>query len=93
MLAPLPSYTKMATTLHVLAFGPARARLGTDRLDLVCVEPISTDALWTQLLARHPELETLRPTVRLARQGEFLAPDALLHPGDEIALIPPVSGG
>ena len=31
--------------------------------------------------------------IRLARNGDFLPANAVLQPGDEIALIPPVSGG
>ncbi len=84
---------KMASTLRVLAFGPVRSRIGTDRLEIACVDPISPHDLWVQILERHPELEPLRSTVRLAREGEFLAADAILRPGEEIALIPPVSGG
>ena len=83
----------MTPTLRVLAFGPVRTHLGVTRLEVACAGPISSDELWARILARHPVLETLRPSVRLARQGEFLAADALLHPGEEIALIPPVSGG
>jgi molybdopterin converting factor small subunit len=35
----------------------------------------------------------LRLVIRLARNGEFAPLDARFHPDDEIALIPPVSGG
>jgi molybdopterin converting factor small subunit len=31
--------------------------------------------------------------LRLARENEFLDEQAPLRPGDELALIPPVSGG
>ena len=54
---------------------------------------MGTEELWSLLLARVPELKPLRPSIRLALNGEFLAEAATLHPGDEIALIPPVSGG
>jgi molybdopterin converting factor small subunit len=83
----------MASTLRVLAFGPVRSRIGTDRVEIACVDPISPDELWAEILARHPELEPMKISVRLARGGEFLPADAPLCPGDEIALIPPVSGG
>jgi molybdopterin synthase catalytic subunit/molybdopterin synthase sulfur carrier subunit len=83
----------MASTLRVLAFGPVRSRIGTEHLEIACADAISATELWSRVLARHPELEPLRATIRLARGGEFLAADALLGPGDEIALIPPVSGG
>jgi molybdopterin converting factor small subunit len=87
----MPFYMQM--TLRILFFGPVRAQVGVDHLDVETVGEISSDDLWAGVLARFPELKPLRPTIRLGRDGEFLAPDAKLNPGDEIALIPPVSGG
>ncbi len=60
---------------------------------LVTESPLSTDELWQQILRRHPDLALLRPAIRLARNGEFAAPEAVFQPDDEVALIPPVSGG
>ena len=34
-----------------------------------------------------------RSSVRLARNGEYARPDERFEPNDEVALIPPVSGG
>ena len=76
--------------MRVLLFGPVRTRLGVDHLE---IEASSAEDLWTTLLRQHPGLKPLRPTIRLARDGEFLPANATFHPGDEIALIPPVSGG
>jgi molybdopterin converting factor subunit 1 len=55
--------------------------------------PLSTDGLWEQILRLHPDLALLRPVIRLARNGEFASAETVFQPGDEIALIPPVSGG
>ncbi len=93
LLYRMSSYGEMATTLRILAFGPVRAQLGADRLDIVCEDSVSQDELWSLLLELHPGLKPFRATIRLAREGEFLPPDARLQPGEEIALIPPVSGG
>ena len=49
--------------------------------------------LWELLLARWPDLETHRASVRLARNGAYAHPGEIFHAGDEVALIPPVSGG
>jgi molybdopterin converting factor subunit 1 len=81
------------TTLRVLFFGPVRERLGIGECQVPCTNEISTDDLWVQLIERFPTLAPLRPTVRLARNGEFLREDEVVRSGDEIALIPPVSGG
>ena len=79
--------------LRLLFFGPARECLGASHGEIEADGPLAVEELWARLQARHPRLKPLRATTRLARDGEFLAADALLRPGDEVALIPPVSGG
>jgi molybdopterin converting factor small subunit len=50
-------------------------------------------SFWKALQEKIPTLGALPSNLRLARDNEFLETSVLLHPGDEIALIPPVSGG
>lgn len=45
------------------------------------------------IIARHPALSEHLKTARWALNFEFTSTDALLKPGDELALIPPVQGG
>ncbi|MBE9216712.1 MoaD/ThiS family protein [Plectonema cf. radiosum LEGE 06105] len=45
------------------------------------------------LIAEHPELEKWRDVTRFGVNLNFVEPDTLLHDGDEVVLIPPVSGG
>lgn len=45
------------------------------------------------LEARHPDVLKHRRAFRVAVDGEFVPPDAPLHEGAEVALLPPVSGG
>lgn len=52
-----------------------------------------SEALWSELLAAFPALAPLQSSIRLARNGSYAAADELFRQGDEIALIPPVSGG
>ena len=40
-----------------------------------------------------PRLAAHRPNVRLARNWEYAGADAMFADADEVALIPPVSGG
>lgn len=85
--------TRLPTAVRLLFFGPIRVQLGIETCDVTCPEEMSVDELWSNLTERFEGLKSLRTTTRLARNGEFLEPDTLVRPGDEIALIPPVSGG
>lgn len=79
--------------MRLLYFAQARSATGCASEELATTAPLSTENLWEKLLRRHPALAPLRPATRLARNGEFAPVDAIFHPGDEVALIPPVSGG
>ena len=47
----------------------------------------------TMLVERYPRLDGLIGYARLAVNQEYQSWEALLHDGDELGLIPPVSGG
>jgi len=65
--------------------GAAEAELEAGGVDAV--------ALWELLVARWPELAAHRAQTRLARNGVYAGVDEVFAEGDEVALIPPVSGG
>jgi sulfur-carrier protein len=46
-----------------------------------------------RLITEHPELASLRDITRFGVNLEFVEPDTVLQDGDEVVLIPPVSGG
>ena len=48
---------------------------------------------WTALTARVPAIASGRPFVRFARNGEYADAETPLTDGDEVACIPPISGG
>lgn len=79
--------------MTLLYFAQARQLSGVASEVLEISEPMNADALWAEVLGRHPELAPLRSVTRLARNGGFAAADAVFQPGDEVALISPVSGG
>lgn len=54
---------------------------------------VDADGLWRKLTEAHPGLSPYRGSVRLARNSEYVGSDALFTDADEVALIPPVSGG
>lgn len=79
--------------MTVLYFAQARRISGIAAETYPTQAPLTTDQLWHEILQRHPDLALLHPVIRFARNGAFAPEDALFHPGDEVALIPPVSGG
>ena len=79
--------------MTLLYFAQARRITGIASETLPATTPLSEAELWHALLQLHPDLAILHPVIRLARNGEFAPPDTVFHPADEIALIPPVSGG
>ena len=46
-----------------------------------------------QIIASYPDLEPYMSTVKLAVNRKYIRFDCELRAGDEIALIPPISGG
>ncbi|MDP9271295.1 MAG: molybdenum cofactor biosynthesis protein MoaE [Chloroflexota bacterium] len=67
--------------------------LSVDRCDIDVADGASVNAAWAALAARFPSLAPHRPFVRAARNGAYSAWDAPLAEGDEVAFLPPVSGG
>jgi molybdopterin converting factor subunit 1 len=78
--------------MRVLFFAQLKDVTGCESLELATV-PLDTEQLWAGLLKRFPGLAAHRANVRLARNWEYAAPDAQFTNADEVALIPPVSGG
>lgn len=79
---------------RVLFFSTAReAAGGSEDLLAFAGQALDEDAFWAAIIRRHPRLAALRGSVRLARNCEYLEPGGTIASGDEVALIPPVSGG
>ena len=79
--------------LRVLFLGPLREQAGCPQAEVPCPGDGTQASFWKALREKIPALESFPGKLRLARNNEFLDSAALLNPGDEIALIPPVSGG
>lgn len=79
--------------IHVRLFAMLRDAAGTDACRLA-LGPASrgTDARMA-LVHRYPRLEGLLTAARCAINQEYQPWEAQLHEGDELAVIPPVSGG
>ena len=50
-------------------------------------------ALWRQLVAEFPELSGYERAISSARNADYARMDETLQDGDEVAFLPPVSGG
>lgn len=63
--------------------------------ELILEFPENTPVLQVRehLIKEHPELEKWRDITRFGINFNFVEPDTPLHDGDEVVLIPPVSGG
>ena len=77
--------------LRVLILGPLRDQLGCASATISFPPDGRQDAFWKALGEKFPV--ALPKHLRLARDNEFLDSSTPLRPGDELALIPPVSGG
>ena len=67
----------------------ARAR----EVSLELPDGATVETSWASIVTLHPVLAPGRPSMRFARNGEYADPSTALADGDEVAFIPPVSGG
>ena len=78
--------------VHVRCFALLR-ELSADRTELSLNDGATIDDAWAELARRHPALAPHRPYVRAAHNGAYAAWEEPLAEQDEIAFLPPVSGG
>jgi molybdopterin converting factor subunit 1 len=73
----------------------ARLREAAGAADCECVVgPHATVAdVWDALAARYPPVAPFARTVSAAINAEFASRTAAVREGDEVAFLPPVSGG
>jgi molybdopterin synthase catalytic subunit len=79
--------------VRVRLFARQRQIAGTREVALELAAGATVEDAWTAVAAVHPALADGRPYVRFARNGQYTAADTSLEEGDEVACIPPVSGG
>lgn len=79
--------------MTVLYFAHARRIAAVAQEEIPVATPLGSAEFWDLIILRHAGLAALRANSRLARGDDFLPPGAVIDPADEIAIIPPVSGG
>jgi molybdopterin converting factor subunit 1 len=77
----------------VRLFALARQRVGRPQVVLDLPEPATVGDLKRVLAAEHPELAPLVPNLLIAVGAEYAPDDRPVSAGDDVAVIPPVSGG
>jgi molybdopterin synthase sulfur carrier subunit len=79
-------------TINILAFGIAKEILGGSVLEIGTREGVTLRDLKADLEQQYPKLKQLT-SFAIAVNGEYVKDDIIIKTGDEIAIIPPVSGG
>jgi molybdopterin synthase catalytic subunit len=79
--------------VRVRLFAMQRETAGTRELRLEVPVGATVDDAWDAVVEVVPALAPGRSSLRFAVNGEYADPDRTLADGDEIACIPPVSGG
>ncbi|GAB4046464.1 molybdopterin converting factor subunit 1 [Spirosoma litoris] len=82
----------MDLPVSVLLFGITRDLTGQSTVSISLNQNAQVRDLLSQLHQQFPALAGIR-SLLVAVNGEYAEPDQLLNRNDEIALIPPVSGG
>ncbi|MCW3123985.1 MAG: molybdopterin synthase sulfur carrier subunit [Flavipsychrobacter sp.] len=79
-------------SIRILAFGIAREICNSSTIDVVFDENITVEVLKALLVAQYPALKQLT-SFMIAVNGEYAQASAVISANDEVAIIPPVSGG
>lgn len=74
-------------------FAVAKQLAGADTLEIDLPPEATIADLRAAVAAQYPALEYLVRRAMFARNADYAADQAIIQPGDEIACIPPVSGG
>jgi molybdopterin synthase catalytic subunit len=79
--------------IKVLLFGVTRDLTGLQEEQTEVPEGVNLDGLWGCYAARFPRLQDLSQVLLLAVNQEIAEGTRVLKDGDEVAFLPPVSGG
>ena len=80
-------------TVRVLLFAVLRDAAGAGEVTLDVSAGTTARVAAEELAARFPAIKRYLPRVALAVNQQYVPGETKLNEGDELALIPPVSGG
>lgn len=84
---------KPSVAVKLLCFAQLRDHIADTETIVSLPSGATGRALLQRLKIRHPRITSLLDVSRLAVNREYVSDDVELHDGDEVAVIPPVSGG
>lgn len=79
--------------VHLRFFASLRERLRRGDAEQTLADGATVGEAWAALCRQHPEVEPLDASMSFAVNREYVERGHRLADGDELALIPPVSGG
>jgi len=79
--------------VQVVFLGILKDLVGSSEAQLELPTGATASDLWSTLQAQTPGLARFQKSVAVAVNQHYAEPETLLHEGDEVALLPPVSGG
>ena len=80
-------------TVNIRLFAIVKERAGAGELSLELPDGATVAAAGRAIIERFPVLEDFEARVAYAVNREYVPRETVLHDGDELAMIPPVSGG
>jgi len=79
--------------IKVLFFAGCQDAVGKKETEIDAEEGTTVERFLDKILRDYPALEPLKKNLMLAVNTEYVSSDTVLRDGDELAFIPPVSGG
>jgi molybdopterin converting factor subunit 1 len=79
--------------VNVRLFARLRDLAGTGELVQEVSSPATVASVWSSLVDRMPELRDYERTMSVAVNADYSRMSAAVNDGDEVAFLPPVSGG
>jgi molybdopterin converting factor subunit 1 len=79
--------------MRILFFAQTKDAYGASEMEMHISGQPGVEEIWRSLIATQPKLAAFRSSTRLARNGEYADARTIFSNADEVALIPPVSGG
>ena len=79
--------------MKILFFAQLQSVTGTTECDLAVGRPLRAGELWELLETAFPGVSRWEASTRIACNRAYAGEGKVFHDSDEIALIPPVSGG